>query len=147
MREYKREREILHTMTQCKHFRSIQHQTCQVGINIRQLVGGDDFGWARRMPCLSSEHCTVECESRELHTREEAEADYEKTQQIMQQLTQAVTITRQDATDRGLMIGRGGVGEVGCPVCSTGTIKYSVASVNGHMWGKCSTAGCVAWME
>lgn len=42
-------------------------------------------------------------------------------------------------------------GEMPCPVCEAahreGTLKYSISARNGHIWGRCSTEGCVAWME
>lgn len=40
-----------------------------------------------------------------------------------------------------------GAGDMPCPVCNRGTLRYSRAGYNGHVHGKCSTDGCVAWME
>lgn len=40
-----------------------------------------------------------------------------------------------------------GAGEMDCPVCKTGKLRYSRAAYNGHVHGRCSTDGCVAWME
>lgn len=51
-----------------------------------------------------------------------------------------------DAKEKGIIKGVGGASQVECLVC-TGTIRYSVAAVNGHMWGRCSTPGCLVWME
>ncbi len=28
-----------------------------------------------------------------------------------------------------------------------GTLHYSVAGYNGHLWGQCTTVGCARWME
>jgi hypothetical protein len=33
-----------------------------------------------------------------------------------------------------------------CPVCG-GKLHLSHAGYNGHVWGKCETAGCLNWME
>ena len=41
---------------------------------------------------------------------------------------------------------RGASGAVKCPVCG-GKLNYSVAALNGHLWGKCETGGCLHWME
>lgn len=39
-------------------------------------------------------------------------------------------------------------GHIPCPLCSTGTIVFSRAgSFNGHIHGRCSTSGCIQWME
>lgn len=39
-----------------------------------------------------------------------------------------------------------GAGEMVCPLCTTGKLRYSRAGYNGHVHARC-TAGCVAWME
>ena len=40
-----------------------------------------------------------------------------------------------------------GAGEMDCPVCKTGKLRYSRASYNGHVHAGCTTKGCVSWME
>lgn len=40
----------------------------------------------------------------------------------------------------------GGSGTTPCPKCGA-TLHYSVAACNGHVWGKCETDGCLAWMQ
>lgn len=37
----------------CIHFNGIQHDTCKAGINYRELAGGEEFGMAKRLPCIS----------------------------------------------------------------------------------------------
>jgi hypothetical protein len=34
-----------------------------------------------------------------------------------------------------------------CPVCATGTLKYSVSMWKGHIQGKCTTPNCVNFNE
>ena len=59
----------------------------------------------------------------------------------------AVVETHLHAEKNDLGVGRGGNGKLKCPICKTGKIRYSVASVNGHIWGSCTTEGCVRWIE
>ena len=40
-----------------------------------------------------------------------------------------------------------GAGEMACPVCKTGKLRYSRAGYNGHVHAACSTDTCVRWME
>ncbi len=40
-----------------------------------------------------------------------------------------------------------GAGIMQCPICKTGKLKYSRANSNGHVHARCSTDGCVAFME
>ena len=58
----------------------------------------------------------------------------------------AVAAVHAHAKAKGLGRGNGGTGKVKCPLCQ-GKLKYSVASVTGHLWGACTTEGCIRWME
>ena len=58
----------------------------------------------------------------------------------------ALRAAKADAAQKGYKRGHGGNSEMTCPICS-GRLRYSVASVNGHVWGRCETDGCVTWME
>lgn len=42
---------------------------------------------------------------------------------------------------------RGIQSEMECPVCKQGTLRYSIAKCNGHVWAGCSTKGCVSFMQ
>lgn len=59
----------------------------------------------------------------------------------------ALSAAAEHAKAAGLKKGNGGGGRLLCPICKRGTLYYSVASLNGHIWGKCSTDGCVSWMQ
>ncbi len=37
-------------------------------------------------------------------------------------------------------------GTIECPICK-GKLHYTVASLNGHVHGKCETENCLSWME
>ena len=41
---------------------------------------------------------------------------------------------------------RGIEGTIECPACK-GTLHYSIAGTNGHMWGRCETKDCLTWMS
>lgn len=40
-----------------------------------------------------------------------------------------------------------GQGEITCPACSTGRLRYSRAGYDCHVHARCSTENCVAWIE
>jgi hypothetical protein len=50
-------------------------------------------------------------------------------------------ITEKEGKSRGV------VGELDCPVCSTGKLKYSIANINDHIHAACLTDKCVRWMK
>lgn len=58
----------------------------------------------------------------------------------------ALGAVAEDASKHGLKKGSGGNGQIECPICK-GTLRYSVASLNGHIWGKCDNSECVRWMQ
>jgi len=37
--------------------------------------------------------------------------------------------------------------EMACPVCEKGIVTYSISGSNGHVWARCSTDGCVRFMQ
>lgn len=64
-----------------------------------------------------------------------------------EKLSLAVSALKSDAKWQKLCKGRPGTGEIACPACLVGRIKYSVAASNGHMIAKCSTDKCVKFVE
>lgn len=40
---------------------------------------------------------------------------------------------------------KGTKGEIECPKCK-GKLHYTISGYNGHVWGKCETENCLAWM-
>jgi len=71
----------------------------------------------------------------------------ESLEAAIQRMLSGLAAVAADAEQRGFKKGNGGLGEVACPVCNSGTIHYSVASYNGHRHAKCTTDGCVSFME
>src|ERR1041384_5147462 len=91
-----REVEVRAEMRKCKYFNGIQHDMCLAGVNYRELVGGEDLGWALGIPCLgdadkdgkrwmgssrkaAGTRSVVECDKRETPTREQAEKDVDES--------------------------------------------------------------------
>lgn len=138
-----REQLIRSEMESCRHFNGIQHEACRAGVRYRR-------GGQQAMPCIPkfiNGRDVWPCELFALPTREEAEADADKRMASIERTDRAFSAARQDADSRGLKKGHGGAGSLPCPACNAGTLRYSVASYNGHMHGRCSTDGCVSWMQ
>lgn len=86
--------------------------------------------------------CTSEQVREGLPDKEEIDRISQRTVDMLL----AMSACHDDAKKRGIKKGHGGSGEIECPVCK-GKLRYSVASINGHMWGSCSTEGCARWMQ
>lgn len=87
------------------------------------------------------------CERFEIMSQAEAEEESDRDIAVMNRVAVAHAAAKADAEARGLRKGTGGTGEMPCPCCKDGLLRYSVASYNGHMHAKCSTEDCVSWME
>jgi hypothetical protein len=121
----------------CAHFNGVQNGTCKAGIAYP----------TGKLPCLRDMGEHIDCPQRRWLTDEEIEESLRETEAAMQRMFAGLAAVAADAEHRGLKKGNGGRGEVGCPVCNSGTIHYSVASYNGHRHAKCTTDGCVSFIE
>lgn len=76
----------------CKFFTGYQSIVCEAGIEYRPLVGGLDFGWLTRLPCLSDgrQHDQVTCDKREFPTDEEVAESHHQMQEASRRFTQAL---------------------------------------------------------
>jgi hypothetical protein len=56
----------------------------------------------------------------------------------------AIRAARKHAR-KALGSGAPGAGEIPCPACGSGVIRYTVRAPYGRLDGACSTSGCVLW--
>lgn len=105
---------------------------------------GTPYTENKSYPCFtdSDPHAVCSCEKREFRTQKENDARYAETMARMNKIMEVRVSILADAKDRGVASGM-----ICCPVCVTGKVRYSIAGSNGHVHAKCSTDGCVGWME
>jgi hypothetical protein len=142
--EERREKHIGRYMARCVHFNGIQNESCEAGVNYEEMRG-EKIGC---LPCFSDEPTPLVCDKRSLPTREQAEAHETEVANACRNFSLASSwAARRAAIVLGFGKKAGGQSSLACPACGTGQIRYSVASYNGHMQARCTTAGCVSWME
>lgn len=127
-------------MEQCRHFTGVQHDTCAAGVAYKDVRDETTrpFGFA----CLGAYAGNATCAKREWITREEAEAEERESEAAFERINTCLKAIREaHGTARGLQ------GEMPCPVKCGGLLRYSIAGVNGHVHGQCSTPGCASWMQ
>lgn len=129
----------------CKHYRAMsEHKTCEKG------VAYDDFKGLKfdQRPCFERNGVAPPgCALAEFQTPEER-ADRER--EINARLAQIGTARKAIVDHLGGPWKRGmagSAGEIKCPVCEGGTLRFSRAGYNGHIHAGCSTNGCVRWIE
>lgn len=132
----------------CKHFNGIQNSKCEAGVDYRDLAGPPSNGYATRLPCWTAKEIAINgpkatCAHFCLPSAEELKVwdDY-VNEAIKRQLKCSPLIV---AFKKEYKRRSGHVIRV-CPNCG-GNLHMSISSYNGHVHGKCETAGCVEWME
>lgn len=139
----KRQRE--RRLATCKHFNGIQHKACRAGIAYASFErDGKPYP---PIPCLPADRpCPSTCAKREFPTLAEVE---EREAEVMRSLdrTRIAMIAIIEKIGKWKKGMPGLQGEMPCPVCKTGKLGYSRAGYNGHIWGACTTKGCVRWMQ
>lgn len=137
--EEHREKNLQRRMRTCRHFTGIQHDACAAGVAYESVT--DRSLRPPRRPCLD-ENSPIRCELANYPTREEAEErDREIHEGLLLIFKARAAIVEAMGSKRGLK------GQIPCPCCDGGTLHYTVAAINGHIWGACSTPSCVRWME
>lgn len=128
----------------CVHFTGIQSHRCKVYIPYSMFTGG--------IPCIfhnKSPRTGTGCGSY-LEPTAEAIAEYEaESEADLARFFKAMVPVGEwiDAQGWSKKNRVSATGTVPCAACGTGTIHVSMAAYNGHVWGKCTTAGCVEWMQ
>lgn len=139
----------------CVHFNGIMHDRCEAGVDYHSVrlehapIAYRREGEARytqtqtaSRPCHDSMNLGgAACEKRCAPTPESVAAEVEASQRefgfTMEAMKRVI-----DATNNA----RGDSGSVECPKCGK-PLRYSVAGSNGHIHGRCTTEGCLAWMQ
>lgn len=137
--------------SRCVHFTGIGNSpTCKAGVAYAAvrlehppIQYDGKYTATVSHPCLSHHnHGGATCAKAQFPTPEEVQAEVEASgRRFGQVVTARQAITTHSGSKRGV------AGELPCPVCTTGTLRYSIAGSNGHCHARCSTGGCVSWME
>ena len=101
------------------------------------------YGAKSAHPCFKRQaHLTHGCPKARYYTLEELAARHAESDKSIRlySLVRAAIISHLNGA-------KGGAGTIDCPACKTGTVRYSRAECNGHVHARCSTEGCVSWME
>ncbi len=146
----------------CKHYTGSYHNThCAVGVCYRDVTNDPDgLGSAYRIACMKPEGLSPHglkvlsehgpqgvCDKYDEPTNAEVAEFDREVEALMEQHIKEMT----DLNPILLKIkkehkGKGHQCVIECPRCK-GKLHLSHAASNGHIWGKCETEDCMAWME
>lgn len=131
----------------CKHWPGFvmfeENGECGDGVALASVTISEPVTIAT-IPCAS--RCDeATCDKRQFPTAEEIEARPGELEALMVRMMKA----REAIVEKiGPYIeGKSDSGDIPCPVCEKGTLRYSRAGYNGHIHAACTNADCVRWME
>ncbi len=130
----------------CKHFRSVvEHKTCKAGVPYESLKGISAKEW----PCFMRRGQVFPgCDKQDMPTPEEIEAEereWEESSKRIAAARRAIVAHLGGPWKRGM---EGSAGVIDCPACGgKQALQFRRAGYNGHIHARCSTEGCVSWME
>lgn len=134
----------------CKHYNGLTNECCNAGIKYDSVAVLHELPKGGSVPCIPNWNRDGEakCGKFELRTPEEIAA-YE---QAMAKRFVHTGMARLAIVDHLGLPWRHGTpgasGSIGCPCCGgKGSLAFSRSGYNGHINARCSTAGCVSWME
>jgi len=135
--------------TRCIHFTGIRNNKCNAGMVYDDVDQDQKMPYRAALPCHKPDkylpegetqcHCPHVKFSTVDEVQQELDAHKEQKDKFMRALEVVGPIREEQR-------GRNWEGTVQCPNCK-GVLHLSHAACNGHVWGKCETDGCVAWME
>lgn len=125
--------------TFCHHFNGRVNERCKVGILYSAVVNDTE----RSFPCCVERTGSIKCDKFRLSTPEEEAEEEKAIQDSIDRTMKTIPIVKKIKQDH---VGEDWKGIVECPICK-GKLHLSHASINGHVWGRCETSGCVNWME
>jgi hypothetical protein len=127
----------------CIHYRSPSHgDTCEAGVRYDSFDAKDRT--MLRSPCFThGTHERAACPHRRVPTKEEIAAHETWVKEQQSVLFKVLTGIMPW---RAKWSGKSHAETIECPACK-GRLHLRISGYNGHVHGRCETAGCVAWME
>lgn len=124
----------------CVHWNGTMEQ-CGAGVNFQDVCTTKEKWTTCTIPCVGK--CAeAKCDKLQLPTQADLdEEDRSFAELFARSMTARAAIVAHNGGKRGV------VGEIDCPICKTGKLRYSVAKCNGHIHAGCTTENCVCWME
>jgi len=124
----------------CIHFSGLINKTCDAFVSYDSVKREGPVMF--RFPCLK-EHEDVPCAKREWPTEEHVAGVLAAFAESDRKMMLASGLIKRIKTEHK---GEDWQGVENCPACK-GRLHLSISAYNGHVWGRCETKDCLAWME
>lgn len=127
--------------TWCSHYQSpMEGRVCKAGVCYDDLPIDKEKGFYESAPCFfknGTEACL--CDKVEYPSQEELQKTEDAIQATMKRFLIVIPLIDDAAKFASS-------GEMACPCCD-GTLHWSKAKYNGHRRARCTTDGCINFIE
>lgn len=136
----------------CVHFNGIQNKACEAGIVYDELDKENRVEYRAGLPCFKSDSAIAQrlgerpqchCPHVKFPTEEDVQKQLASHDEHMKKMMLALEVV---SPIRKQHKGKDWSGVLECPTCK-GKLHVRHAGYNGHVWAKCETENCVAWLE
>lgn len=137
----------------CVHFTGVMQKTCKAGMVYDEVDKDLRIAYRMGLPCIKPSKPDefdrlagrAQCPCQ--HLRFPAPEEVQKELDAIERETQRFMIAEKAVRPiREKYKGQDWRGIIECPICK-GKLHVTHSAYNGHVWGKCETEGCVAWIE
>ena len=123
----------------CIHFNGIGNECCTAGVNYKELCGNAP-SYGALIPCLGNKLIRqgiipAVCVKIQMPT------EVDIAEERMRKVGPLIARMKEEYKKKS------GCRSFHCPACDVGTLTIAIAGSNGHTQGRCSTRGCVSWIE
>lgn len=120
--------------SKCIFFTGVLHDKCKAEISYPTDLSA--------LPCLKDKN-PPECVKRRWPTEEEITQEIKHIEDNEKRYTSIYPIIAQIKKSHA---NTNWSGSMECPVCHS-ELLLAYSAINGHVWGRCKTPNCIAWME
>lgn len=137
---------MIYEKGRCIHYNGTINKKCGAGIVYTAVTKAGDGIVFDRMPCFSQNGIAGLCTACQYPSEKEIKDSDRELGEHIQKMTAVrraivADIKAKNAANRSFS------SMIDCPLCD-GKVSYSYAgSYNRHIHARCSTAGCVNWIE
>lgn len=128
----------------CIHFNGLMNDVCKAGVRYAQFRTPTPGESPYMFPCHKDRGASIPCDKRKWPSEEHVQARLDEIEESTQRHMKAGAVVKDFRTRNK---GKSAQEVVDCPACGTGKLHLSISSYNGHVWGRCTTENCLAWME
>ncbi len=118
---------------------------CKAGVDVRELVGGDNFGWLARIPCNTINETDIVCDKFCVKTQQELDEEDSEWKKLLNKIQLIDPLVAQ-LKDKFYKKGEDATGFEICPACK-GNLVWGISGYNGHIRMQCKTDKCISLIE